>query len=159
MWDLWLIKWQWSRFSPCILVSPTNSHSTKCSIIICHLGPVVADVPRGLSLITPQETKEKETSLPNIKKQTPWLESASANYAFIILTSKVLPNVALSLKLLPCRAWRRIIWLKFIDLSQEHSVCIFEVEAQGKPVRSKKQTATSVILTRITRCHIPEPCV
>jgi hypothetical protein len=39
MWDLWWSKWHWCRFSPSI--SPTNSHSTDCSILtICHAGLV-----------------------------------------------------------------------------------------------------------------------
>jgi hypothetical protein len=40
MWDLWWTKWHWGRFSPTILVSSANSHSTACIIIIYHLGLV-----------------------------------------------------------------------------------------------------------------------
>jgi hypothetical protein len=42
MWDLWLAKWHWGRFSPSISVSPANSHSTNCStfIMIYHPGLV-----------------------------------------------------------------------------------------------------------------------
>jgi hypothetical protein len=38
MGDLWWTKWHWGRFPLSILVSPTNSHSIKCSILIYHLG-------------------------------------------------------------------------------------------------------------------------
>jgi hypothetical protein len=57
------------RFSPRASVSPANSHSTDCStFIFCHpefgtIGQLVADVPNGLSLTPPQETKNK----------TPWM--------------------------------------------------------------------------------------
>jgi hypothetical protein len=40
MWDVWWKKWQWSRFSASTSVSPTNSHSTNCSMLIYHLGLV-----------------------------------------------------------------------------------------------------------------------
>jgi hypothetical protein len=36
MWDLCPTKFRWGRFSPSTSVSPANSHSTKCSIIINH---------------------------------------------------------------------------------------------------------------------------
>jgi hypothetical protein len=39
-WDLWWTKWHWGRFSPSILTSPDNFHSTKCSILIYHTGLV-----------------------------------------------------------------------------------------------------------------------
>jgi hypothetical protein len=35
-WDLWWKKWYWGRFSPSTSVSPANSHSTNCSIIIIY---------------------------------------------------------------------------------------------------------------------------
>jgi hypothetical protein len=34
MWDLWWTKWHWSRFYNSTSVSPTNSHSTDCFILI-----------------------------------------------------------------------------------------------------------------------------
>jgi hypothetical protein len=36
MWDLWWIKRHWSRVSPSTSVSPANSHSTDCSILIIN---------------------------------------------------------------------------------------------------------------------------
>jgi hypothetical protein len=36
MWDLWLKKWHWDRFSFTTSVSPANSHSTNCSTFINH---------------------------------------------------------------------------------------------------------------------------
>jgi hypothetical protein len=36
MWDVWLTKWQWGRFSSSTSVSPANSHSTNYSILINH---------------------------------------------------------------------------------------------------------------------------
>jgi hypothetical protein len=68
MWDLWWEKWRWGRFSPSTSVSPANSHYTNCSI---HhhtstgagaIGQLVADVPSGLSLTPPQETKKIKIS-------------------------------------------------------------------------------------------------
>jgi hypothetical protein len=66
MWGLWWTKWHWGRFCASISVSFAN-HFTDCStlIIIHHLGDgtigqIVADLPSGLSLTPPQETKEKE---------------------------------------------------------------------------------------------------
>jgi hypothetical protein len=63
MWDLWWTKWYWGRFSPSTKVSPANPHSTNCSILIIdHRGgynrTTVADVPSGLSLTPPRETKK-----------------------------------------------------------------------------------------------------
>jgi hypothetical protein len=63
MWDLWLTKWHWGRISSSTSVSPANPHSTNCSIIIdifirgWYNRPTVADVPSGLSLTPPRETK------------------------------------------------------------------------------------------------------
>jgi hypothetical protein len=42
----------------------SNSHSTKCSILIHHpwagtIAQIVADVPSGLNLIPPHEVKKK----------------------------------------------------------------------------------------------------
>jgi hypothetical protein len=54
LWDLWWTKWRWGRFSPSILVSPANVHSTKFSILTItrgrHNRPEVADVPSGPSM-------------------------------------------------------------------------------------------------------------
>jgi hypothetical protein len=43
MWDVWLTKWQWGRFSSSTSVSAANSHSTNCSILINHplIDPIV----------------------------------------------------------------------------------------------------------------------
>jgi hypothetical protein len=46
-------------------VSSTNSHSTKCSILICHLMQVqvvklMANIASGLSLISPHKIKKKK---------------------------------------------------------------------------------------------------
>jgi hypothetical protein len=38
MWNLWWTKWHWSRFPPNTSVSPTNYHSTNCSVLIYHPG-------------------------------------------------------------------------------------------------------------------------
>jgi hypothetical protein len=48
-----------------VLLSPCNSHSIKRSILIyhpglVHIGQLVADVPRGLSLTPTQETLKKK---------------------------------------------------------------------------------------------------
>jgi hypothetical protein len=49
-WDLWWTEWRWGRFSPTTSISPANSHSTDCSIVIIiyHLGLVQYAVPSGL---------------------------------------------------------------------------------------------------------------
>jgi hypothetical protein len=63
MLDLWWTKWHWGRFSSSTSVSPDNPHSTNCSIIIIrgwYNRPTVADVPSGLSLTPPRETKKKK---------------------------------------------------------------------------------------------------
>jgi hypothetical protein len=69
MWDLWWTKLHWRMISPSTSVSPAN-HFTDCStlIIIHHprvgtVGQTVADVPSGLSLSPPQETKKKKKKL------------------------------------------------------------------------------------------------
>jgi hypothetical protein len=69
--DLWWTKWHWGRFSPSTSVSPANSHSTDCStfVIIYHpglitIGQLVDDVPSGLRLTPPEETK-KNKKQPN----------------------------------------------------------------------------------------------
>jgi hypothetical protein len=36
MWDLWWTNWHWGGFPTSTSVSPDNSHSTKCSILIYH---------------------------------------------------------------------------------------------------------------------------
>jgi hypothetical protein len=36
MWNLGWTKWHWARFPPSTPVSPTNSHSTKWSVLIYH---------------------------------------------------------------------------------------------------------------------------
>jgi hypothetical protein len=51
------------RFSPITSVSPANSHSTDCSTFITYhpgLVQLVADVPSGLILTPPKETKKKK---------------------------------------------------------------------------------------------------
>jgi hypothetical protein len=58
MCDLWWTKCRSGRVSPSTSVSPTNSHSTKCSILIYHPGLLVANVPSGLSLIPPHSWEE-----------------------------------------------------------------------------------------------------
>jgi hypothetical protein len=61
MWDLWWTKWHWGRFSLSTSISPANPQSTNCSIIIIrgwYNRPTVADVPSGLSLTPPRETKK-----------------------------------------------------------------------------------------------------
>jgi hypothetical protein len=64
MWDLWRTRWHWDRFSPSTSVSPANSHSTELHThhhlssgagTIRHL---VTDIPSGLSLTPPKETKK-----------------------------------------------------------------------------------------------------
>jgi hypothetical protein len=72
MWDLWWTEWHWGTFSPSTSVSPTNCHSTDCSTFIIGtgtIGQLVADVPRGLSLTPPQETKKKKT----VQTIQPWI--------------------------------------------------------------------------------------
>jgi hypothetical protein len=65
IWDLWLTKWHWGRFSPNTSVSPANSHSTNCSTLIIYhpwlitIGQLMAEVPSGLSLTPHRETKKK----------------------------------------------------------------------------------------------------
>jgi hypothetical protein len=65
MWDLWWTKWFWGRFFPSTSVFPANSHSTDCSTFIIIIigagitGQLVADVPSGLSLSPPPETKNE----------------------------------------------------------------------------------------------------
>jgi hypothetical protein len=65
----------WGRFSPRTSVSLANSHSTDCSTLII-IYQLVADVPSGLSLTRPQETK----------KHLPWRSSLDgeiwASYLF-----------------------------------------------------------------------------
>jgi hypothetical protein len=39
VWDLWWTKWHWSRFSPSILVSHVNFHSTDSYTIITIYHP------------------------------------------------------------------------------------------------------------------------
>jgi hypothetical protein len=62
MWDLWWTKWHWGRFSPSTSVSPANFHSTNdyTRIILgwYNREKILADVPSGLSLAPPQETKK-----------------------------------------------------------------------------------------------------
>jgi hypothetical protein len=46
-------------------VSSTSSHSTKCSVLICHLMQVqvvqlMANIPSGLSLTSPHNIKKKK---------------------------------------------------------------------------------------------------
>jgi hypothetical protein len=58
------------QFSPSTSVSPANSHSTSCSILIiymgCSIGQLVANVPCGLSFTTPQEKRGgKKRLTPN----------------------------------------------------------------------------------------------
>jgi hypothetical protein len=67
MWGLWWTKWHWGRFSPSTSVSLANSHSINCSTFHHHLSSgvgiirqLVADVPIGVSLTPPQETKKKK---------------------------------------------------------------------------------------------------
>jgi hypothetical protein len=58
-------KWHWGRFSLSTSVSPANSHFHR--LLHTHylssgagtIGQLVADVPSGLSLTPPQETKIK----------------------------------------------------------------------------------------------------
>jgi hypothetical protein len=43
MWDLWLTKWRWGKFSPTTSVSPANLQSINfftTIAITCHLGLV-----------------------------------------------------------------------------------------------------------------------
>jgi hypothetical protein len=39
MWDLWLTKWRWGKFSPSKLISPANLHSTNFSTITITYHP------------------------------------------------------------------------------------------------------------------------
>jgi hypothetical protein len=64
MWDLWWTEWHWAgflrvlRFPLPILIPPTAPHSSSSSIART-IGQLVADVPSGLSLTPPQETKKE----------------------------------------------------------------------------------------------------
>jgi hypothetical protein len=58
MWGLWWTKWHWGKFSPSTSVSPANSHSTKCSILIYHLG-LVPQPKYQMNSGTPHPTKLK----------------------------------------------------------------------------------------------------
>jgi hypothetical protein len=79
MWNLWWTKWCWGRFSPSTSVSPVNFHSTDCFTLIVlssgagTIGQSVADLPSGLSLTPPQETKKKKRT-----QQRPLLTSLPA---------------------------------------------------------------------------------
>jgi hypothetical protein len=42
MWDLWLEKWQWGKFSPSTSVSPANINSTKFFTITITYHPGLA---------------------------------------------------------------------------------------------------------------------
>jgi hypothetical protein len=66
VWDLWKIKWQWSRFSPSTSVSLCqfsfhrllHAHYYLSSSGAGTIGQLVADVPSALSLTPPQESKK-----------------------------------------------------------------------------------------------------
>jgi hypothetical protein len=61
MWDLWWTKWHWIQFAfHRLLHTHLSSWADK-------IGQLVADVPSGLSLTPPQETK-KQLILGNIVK-------------------------------------------------------------------------------------------
>jgi hypothetical protein len=52
----------WASFCPSTSVSPANSHSARCFMLLyysiaCTRGQLVADVPSGLSLTPPHEIK------------------------------------------------------------------------------------------------------
>jgi hypothetical protein len=69
MWDLRWTKWHWGRFSPSTSVSPASSQLTDCSTFIIigagTIGQLVTDVPSGLSLTPPRETKKNCISAAN----------------------------------------------------------------------------------------------
>jgi hypothetical protein len=66
MWDLWWKKWHGGKvFSehfgfPCQFPFPRLFHIHRLSSGAGTTGPIVVDVPSGLSLTSLQETKEKE---------------------------------------------------------------------------------------------------
>jgi hypothetical protein len=66
MWDLWWTKWHWSRFSPSTLVPlpvliPSLHTHHHLSSGAGTIGKILADIPSGLSLTPPQETKKKRS--------------------------------------------------------------------------------------------------
>jgi hypothetical protein len=66
MWVLWWTNWHWGRFLRVlrfpvpILIPPTTPQSSSGAGTI---GQLVADVPSGLSLTPPQETKKKSKTI------------------------------------------------------------------------------------------------
>jgi hypothetical protein len=91
MWDLWWTKWHWGRFSPSTSVSPANPHSTDCSTVIIIIiirgwynRPTVADVPSGLSLTPPRETKKKTYHWVVSRLRMPGAILQLPQYAFIL---------------------------------------------------------------------------
>jgi hypothetical protein len=60
VWDLWWTTWHWGGCSSSISISLAKSHSTECSILVCHPGLVIIcsycplrrsqGLPRSLSL-------------------------------------------------------------------------------------------------------------
>jgi hypothetical protein len=82
MWDLWLTKWHWGRFSPSISVSPANLNSTNYSTITIwssYNRPVVASVPSGLSLHPAKNN--------NNKKCASTIMSSRDQYSFNLITN------------------------------------------------------------------------
>jgi hypothetical protein len=61
MWLLWWIKWHWGPFPPRTSVSPANSHSTKCPVLI-----TVRDLRRE----------------PNRSRRSKWIQPHSTPWNF-----------------------------------------------------------------------------
>jgi hypothetical protein len=84
MWDLWWTKLHWDWFSPNTTVSPCQFSFHRLLYTHHHLSSgagtidqFVADVPSGLSLTPPQETKKEEVIFLDELQQGPILKHCS----------------------------------------------------------------------------------